>query len=96
MKTSQTSVMITKRPTNKWDPENRATANDPRIATASGTLMTKKLRGILYQYGECVSVSNKLILELLNAYIKARADLKRAERKIEALEAQNANNSSCS
>ena len=95
MKTKSTTVVITKKPLDKWNKSNRATQNDPVIVTGDCTLMTTKLRGILRDHGECVSISNSLILEILDAYAKKGKALKKAEKEIEQLKAQLAANSSC-
>ena len=94
MKTKNTTVMITKKPLDKWNKGNRATENDPVIATDNCTLMTTKLRRILRDHGECVSVSNSLLLEVLDAYVDRGEKLKKAQREIKELKAQLAKSSS--
>ncbi len=93
MKTKNTTVMITKKPLDKWNKENRATENDPNIVTENYTLMTTKLRGILRDHGECVSISNSLVLEILDAYAEKGKALKKAQQEIERLKAQLADSS---
>jgi hypothetical protein len=94
MKTTSETVMILKTPLNKWDKKNRATDNDPHIAIffnrndKEGLLMTSKLRTILRDYGERVAISNSLVSEILNAYIKKSKQLKRAEKRIAELESE--------
>lgn len=50
--------------------------------------MTRKLRTILRDYGERVAISNSLVLDILNAYMKKSEQLKKAEKKIEKYEKQ--------
>lgn len=84
--TSSSAVMITQQPLNKWDVSQRATETDPNIVSSDGTLMTTKLRRILRDHGERVSISNALILEILDAYRAKSKELKRAQKRIEELE----------
>ena len=88
MKTKSTTVVILKKPLDKWNRGNRATENDPVIATDNCTLMTTKLRRILRDHGECVSLSNSLVLEILDAYAEKGKALKKAEQEIKDLKAQ--------
>ena len=85
MKTKSTTVIITKKPLDKWNKDNRATENDPVIATQDYTLMTTKLRRILREHGECVSMSNSLVLEILDAYAEKGKALKKAQEEIKNL-----------
>ena len=94
MRTTSNSVMILKQPLEKWDKKNRATDVDPQISIhyknddKEGLLMTTKLRTILRDYGENVAISNSLVFEILDAYIKKSRRLKKAEARIAELEAE--------
>ena len=94
MRTTSEKVMILKEPLNKWDKTNRATEEDPSIAIhfgkndKEGLLMTTKLRTILRDYGERVAISNSLVREILEAYMRTSRKLKKAEKRIAELEAE--------
>ena len=93
MRTTSDSVMILRQPLKKWDKANRATDVDPKIAIhyvkdSEGLLMTSKLRAILRDHGENVAISNSLVFEILDAYIKTSRKLKKAEKRIAELEAE--------
>lgn len=94
MKTNSSSVMITKKPLDKWNTSQRATETDPNIVTYDGTLMTTKLRRILRDHGERVSISNNIVLEILDAYCSKSKQLKSAQKRIAELEKELANSSS--
>lgn len=47
--------------------------------------MTTKLRRILREHGECVSMSNSLVLEILDAYAEKGKALKKAQEEIKDL-----------
>jgi hypothetical protein len=92
MKTKSLKVMILNTPLDKWNKDNRATTEDPIISIwlkrdiegrtdGEYLLMTNKLRTILRDYGERVSISNSLVFEILDNYIKKSRKLKKVERE---------------
>ncbi len=90
MLTKSSNVMITNGPVKeKWDISYRATETNTNIVTDSGVLMTTKLRRILKDHGECVSISNSLVLEILEGYIRKSSKLKKLLRENEELKREN-------
>lgn len=70
-------VMIAAKPSSdKWDSTRRKTYGDPVIAK-DGKIMYRKLKRILTEHGENVSVSNDLIVDIINAYIAQGNELRR-------------------
>ena len=92
MKTRSSKVAILKKPLDKWNKDNRATWEDPKIAyfyredDEEGLLLINKLKSILSKYGECVAISNSLVLEIIRGYIRKSTKLKKAEERNAALE----------
>ena len=87
--TKQYKVMILNNPLDKWGKKNRATMTDPIVVTGDkkigNVLMISKLRKILRDYGERVSIDNSLTLDILEAYVKKSRKLRAAEKEIAKL-----------
>lgn len=83
---SRRYVMIaSKPPAEKWDPGRRTTYSNP-IIVKNDKIMYRKLKKILIQHGENVSVSNSLIVNIINSYIEQGKKLKAVQKELDEKE----------